>query len=75
MRFPKQGFGVPRLRRRLERVGIDPDSVGTEGGPRALAVKPEELERQENLRKLEDLWRAGILTDDEFQAKRAQLLS
>jgi len=64
MRFPKQGFGVPRLRRRLERVGIDPDSVGTEGGPRALAVKPEELERQENLRKLEDLWRAGILTED-----------
>ena len=31
-------------------------------------------EISENLRKLEDLWRAGILTDDEFNSKRAQLL-
>ena len=74
MRLPKRGFGIPRLRRRLERVGIDPDSVGTEGGPRPLPAEPGELERQENLRKLEDLWRAGILTDDEFNSKRAQLL-
>ena len=50
-------------------------SIGAEGGPRPLPQKSDELEQQENLRKLEDLWRAGILTDDEFQAKRAQLLS
>lgn len=74
MRLPTRGFGIPRLRARLEQAGIDPDSIGAEGGPRALPHKREELEQQENLRKLEDLWRAGILTEDEFQAKRAKLL-
>ena len=74
MRLPTRGFGIPRLRQRLAKAGIDPDSIGIEGGPRPLPEKGDELERQENLRKLEDLWRAGILTDDEFQAKRARLL-
>jgi uncharacterized membrane protein YeaQ/YmgE (transglycosylase-associated protein family) len=74
MRLPKRGFGIPRLRQRLAQAGIDPDSVGAEGGPRRLPVEPREAEQQENLRKLEDLWRAGVLTDEEFQAKRAQLL-
>jgi len=74
MRLPTRGFGIPRLRQRLAKAGIDPDSIGVEGGPRPLPEKGDELERQENLRKLEDLWRAGILTDDEFQAKRARLL-
>src|SRR5437588_2594143 len=75
MRLPTRGFGIPRLRQRLAQAGIDPDSIGAEGGPQPLPQKSDELEQQENLRKLEDLWRAGILTDDEFQAKRAQLLS
>ena len=75
MRLPTRGFGIPRLRQRLAQAGIDPDSIGAEGGRRPLSQKSDELEQQENLRKLEDLWRAGILTDDEFQAKRAQLLS
>jgi len=74
MRLPKRGFGIPRLRRRLEQAGIDPDSIGAEGGVRPLAVEPAEAERRENLRKLEDLWRAGILTDEEFHAKRKLLV-
>jgi uncharacterized membrane protein YeaQ/YmgE (transglycosylase-associated protein family) len=81
-RLPTKGFGIPRLRRRLRQMGIDPDSVGQPGGPRPLAqVEPapaEEhdagLERLENLRKLEDLHEAGVLTDEEFRAKRAALL-
>jgi len=75
MRLPTRGFGIPRLRQRIAQAGIDPDSIGAEGGARPLPEKRDEVERQENLRKLEDLWRAGILTDDEFHAKRAQLLS
>src|SRR5436305_5168376 len=74
MRLPTRGFGIPRLRQRLAKAGIDPDSSRIAGGPQPLPEKGDELERQENLRKLEDLWRAGILTDDEFQAKRARLL-
>jgi uncharacterized membrane protein YeaQ/YmgE (transglycosylase-associated protein family) len=77
-RLPTRGFGIPRLRRRLERMGVDPDSIGQPGGPRPTAVvrdeHDEDLRRLENLRKLEDLHEAGLLTDDEFQAKRAQLL-
>jgi uncharacterized membrane protein YeaQ/YmgE (transglycosylase-associated protein family) len=81
-RLPTKGFGIPRLRRRLAQMGIDPDSVGRPGGPRPLAqVEPAaadehdaDLERLENLRKLEDLHEAGVLTDEEFRAKRAALL-
>jgi uncharacterized membrane protein YeaQ/YmgE (transglycosylase-associated protein family) len=77
-RLPTRGFGIPRLRQRLERMGVDPDSIGQPGGPRPTAAvrseHDEDLQRLENLRKLEDLHEAGLLTDDEFQAKRAQLL-
>ena len=77
-RLPTKGFGIPRLRQRLERMGVDPDSIGQPGGPRPAAPvrseHDEDLERLANLRKLEDLHEAGLLTDDEFQAKRAQLL-
>jgi uncharacterized membrane protein YeaQ/YmgE (transglycosylase-associated protein family) len=77
-RLPTRGFGIPRLRQRLERMGVDPDSIGQPGGPRPTAAvrneHDEDLRRLDNLRKLEDLHEAGLLTDDEFQAKRAQLL-
>ena len=80
-RLPTKGFGIPRLRRRLLQLGIDPDSVGRPGGPQPLTqtepVAEEhdaDLERLENLRKLEDLHDAGLLTDEEFRAKRAALL-
>jgi uncharacterized membrane protein YeaQ/YmgE (transglycosylase-associated protein family) len=77
-RLPTRGFGIPRLRQRLERMGVDPDSIGQPGGPRPTAAvrgeHDEDLERLSNLRKLEDLHEAGLLTDDEFRAKRAQLL-
>ena len=82
-RLPTKGFGIPRLRRRLVQMGIDPDSVGQPGGPRRLARVEEpvaadehdaDLERLANLRKLEDLHDAGLLSDEEFRAKRATLL-
>lgn len=77
-RLPTKGFGIPRLRQRLSRMGIDPDSIGRPGGPRPVAPvqrdHDEDLERLDNLRKLEDLHDAGVLTDEEFRAKRSQLL-
>jgi uncharacterized membrane protein YeaQ/YmgE (transglycosylase-associated protein family) len=78
--LPTKGFGIPRLRRRLLQMGIDPDSVGRPGGPRPVAPvetrsqHDADFERLENLRKLEDLHEAGLLTDEEFKAKRAELL-
>jgi uncharacterized membrane protein YeaQ/YmgE (transglycosylase-associated protein family) len=81
-RLPTKGFGIPRLRQRLAQMGIDPDSVGRPGGPRPIAqAEPAaaeehdvDLQRLENLRKLEDLHEAGLLTDEEFRTKRATLL-
>jgi len=77
-RLPTRGFGIQRLRRRLERMGVDPDSIGHPGGPRPIAPASGEhdadLERLENLRKLDDLHEAGLLTDEEYRAKRDQLL-
>ena len=79
-RLPTKGFGIPKLRRRLLQMGIDPDSVGRPGGPRRVAPAETagehdaDLQRLENLRKLEDLHDAGVLTDEEFRAKRAELL-
>src|SRR5438270_4482646 len=35
-KLPTRGFGVARLRQRLRSVGIDPDSIGSPGGPRRV---------------------------------------
>jgi uncharacterized membrane protein YeaQ/YmgE (transglycosylase-associated protein family) len=69
-RLPTRGFGVERVRRRLKQVGVDPDSIGAPGGP---APVPRD-ETADNLRKLDDLHRAGLLTEEEYLEKRAKLL-
>jgi uncharacterized membrane protein YeaQ/YmgE (transglycosylase-associated protein family) len=77
-RLPTKGFGILRLRQRLERMGVDPNSIGGPSGPRPVTTVQSEhdadLERLENLRKLDDLHEAGLLTDEEHRAKRAKLL-
>lgn len=35
-RFPERGFGVPQYRERLERAGIDPDSIGSPFSPQGM---------------------------------------
>jgi uncharacterized membrane protein YeaQ/YmgE (transglycosylase-associated protein family) len=76
--LPTKGFGIPKLRQRLLRMGVDPDSIGRGGRLRRVAPveseHDEDLERLENLRKLDDLHEAGLLTDEEHRVKRAQLL-
>jgi uncharacterized membrane protein YeaQ/YmgE (transglycosylase-associated protein family) len=71
-RMPSRGFGIARLRAGIERMGIDPDSVGHPGGPQPLRRGDE---TSELLQKLEDLRRAGLLTPEEFEQKRAALLT
>jgi uncharacterized membrane protein YeaQ/YmgE (transglycosylase-associated protein family) len=69
-KLPTKGVGIGTLRQRLQRMGVDPDSIGSPGGP--SPVRPDET--QENLRKLDDLHRAGVLTDEEYAEKRRKLL-
>src|SRR5207253_2448200 len=54
---PTRGIGIDRMRQRF--------------APR-LDQSQQDRQRAENLRKLDELHDAGVLTDEEFQAKRAQ---
>ena len=64
LKFPERGFGIDRFHERRHKME---DLVRQAQGARA------DDDTEANLRKLADLHAAGILTDDEFEAKRAQL--
>jgi uncharacterized membrane protein YeaQ/YmgE (transglycosylase-associated protein family) len=66
MRFPQRGLGVGQYRERLGKLGIDPDRLN------APPASPDESTRL--LAMLDELHRAGVIDDDELQAKRARVL-
>jgi uncharacterized membrane protein YeaQ/YmgE (transglycosylase-associated protein family) len=77
LRFPKRGVGIQGYRERLRRVGVDPDQapfapVATAPAPSQAKPADEEYSTEgvEQLQKLADLHDAGVLTDEEFDAKR-----
>jgi uncharacterized membrane protein YeaQ/YmgE (transglycosylase-associated protein family) len=62
--FPERGIGVEQQRERLRALGLDPN---------ALRPDPRRLERTRLEGMLAELHRAGLLDDEELQAKRAAL--
>ncbi len=62
--FPDRGLGVDQQRERLQKLGIDPN---------ALRPDPVLAERARLEAMLQELHRAGLLTDEELAAKRAAL--
>ena len=62
--FPDRGLGVDQQRERLQKLGIDPN---------ALRPDPALAERARLDAMLQELHRAGLLTDEELAAKRAAL--
>jgi uncharacterized membrane protein YeaQ/YmgE (transglycosylase-associated protein family) len=62
--FPERGLGVEQQRDRLQKLGIDPN---------ALRPDPAKLERMKLEAMLQELHRAGVLSDEELAAKRAAL--
>ena len=60
--FPERGLGVEQQRERLQKLGIDPN---------ALRPDPAQFEHARLEAMLQELHRAGLLTDDELAAKRA----
>jgi uncharacterized membrane protein YeaQ/YmgE (transglycosylase-associated protein family) len=62
--FPERGLGVDQQRERLQKLGIDPN---------ALRPDPAQLERARLEAMLQELHRAGLLSDEELAAKRATL--
>jgi uncharacterized membrane protein YeaQ/YmgE (transglycosylase-associated protein family) len=62
--FPERGIGVPEQREKLKRLGIDPDR---------LRPDPTQLQHARHEAMLRELHRAGLLDDDELQAKLDRL--
>jgi hypothetical protein len=62
--FPERGIGVERTRERLQKLGLDPN---------ALRPDPAKFERARLEAMLQELHRAGVLTDEELADKLAGL--
>ena len=63
-KFPERGIGIARFRERQQKF---------EDMVRKAQFEQPAPEVDSNLKKLEDLHAAGILTDEEFEAKKRQL--
>lgn len=64
LKFPERGFGVERFRAQRQQL---------EDMARKARVEQASAIAETNLQKLRDLHEAGILTDEEFEEKKAQL--
>ena len=89
-RFPKRGVGVDQYRERLNKVGIDPDAIGSPFAAQLAAQQQQAAsataattpfqgdDPTENpahyLQLLEELHDSGVLSDDEYGAARTRLL-
>lgn len=71
--FPSRGFGIARMRERLQRLGVDPDKLtGRQRGPRHAGPATGD-EQAAELQKLRDLHEQGVLTDEEYEKGRERL--
>ena len=66
LKFPDKGIGIDRFTERRQKM---------EHLMRQAQHTQAANDAESNLSKLSDLHKAGILTDEEFEAKRAQVLS
>jgi uncharacterized membrane protein YeaQ/YmgE (transglycosylase-associated protein family) len=66
LKFPDKGIGIDRLNERRRKM----EDVMRQAQNAQAANDAESI-----LSKLSDLHKAGVLTDEEFEAKRAQVLS
>ena len=64
LKFPERGFGVARFRAQRQQL---------EDMARKARVEQASAAVESHLQKLRDLHEAGVLTDDEFEQKKAQL--
>jgi len=64
MAFPERGLGVSETREKLRQLGFDPD---------AMRRTPRQLEQARLEAMLRELHKAGVIDDDELQAKLGRL--
>ena len=70
LKFPERGIGIDKFNERRNRM----EDLMRQAQGQAQGVDAESP-AESNLRKLSDLHEAGILTDEEYETKRAQLQS
>jgi uncharacterized membrane protein YeaQ/YmgE (transglycosylase-associated protein family) len=63
-KFPERGFGIERFQERRQKM---------EDMLREAQAEQSQASTESHLQKLRDLHEAGILTDEEFEQKKAQL--
>jgi uncharacterized membrane protein YeaQ/YmgE (transglycosylase-associated protein family) len=68
-KFPERGIGIERFQQRRQRM----EDLVREA--QAQQAEQAEASAESHLQKLRELHEAGILTDEEFEAKKAQLES
>lgn len=88
-RFPKRGVGVEQYRKRLNRAGIDPDTIGegfsalasgraasaAQAPPTPATTGDDPTENPAHyIRLLDELHDNGVLSDEEYTASRTRLL-
>jgi uncharacterized membrane protein YeaQ/YmgE (transglycosylase-associated protein family) len=69
LRFPERGIGVPQQRERLRQLGVSLERTQAAPGRVPPAADMDDL-----LVKLNELHKAGVLTDEEYRAKRELVL-
>jgi uncharacterized membrane protein YeaQ/YmgE (transglycosylase-associated protein family) len=69
LKFPERGIGIDRFQDRRSKM----EDLMRKAQGQALGTQAESP-ADSNLRKLSDLHDAGILTDEEYESKKAQLL-
>jgi uncharacterized membrane protein YeaQ/YmgE (transglycosylase-associated protein family) len=72
-KLPTKGVGVGALRQRLRRMGIDPEAIGSPGADPRIGGRAGRS-KSDLLQKLDDLHDEGLLTEEEYVEKRAQVL-
>ena len=68
LKFPERGFGIDKFQERRNKM----EDLMRQAQGQAQSA-PVESPADSNLRKLSDLHEAGILTDEEYETKKAQL--
>jgi hypothetical protein len=69
LKFPDRGIGIDKFQQRRSKM----EDLMRKAQGQALGTQAESP-ADSNLRKLSDLHDAGILTDEEYESKKAQLL-
>jgi len=69
-RFPTRGFGVERMRARLQQLGVDPDKLPHPAAPVPPEPATEDAQTLEQLQALRD---RGVLTEEEYERARERL--